>query len=128
MLQKETMQTLGNWIFQDVLCCWGTLVKIVSDNGKLFVAMLGYLEKKYHIKHICISRYNLCMNSIVECLHFNVHQALFKAANSNQCCWAQAAHSVFWSEVHDPTEVHGALSVLHCNQHPPHPSIQYHRG
>ena len=51
-LQKETTQAIGNWIFQDILCQWGTLVEIVSDNGKPFVAALGYLAKKYHIKHI----------------------------------------------------------------------------
>jgi hypothetical protein len=98
MLWKETTQTLGDWIFQDVLCHWGTLVEIVSDNSKPFVTTLGYLEKKYHIKHICISGYNLCMNSIVECLHFDIHQAVFKAADGDQHRWAQAAHSVFWSE------------------------------
>jgi hypothetical protein len=98
MLRKETVQTLGDWIFQDVLCCWGTLVEIVSDNGKPFVAALSYLEKKYHIKHIHISGYNSCTNGIVKCLHFDIHQALFKAADGDQRCRAQVAHSVFWSE------------------------------
>jgi hypothetical protein len=98
MLRKETAQTLGDWIFQDVLCRWGTLVEIVSDNGKPFVAALGYLEKKYHIKHIHISGYNSRANGIVKRLHFDVRQALFKAADGNQRHWAQVAHSVFWSE------------------------------
>jgi len=98
MLCKETMQTIGDWIFQDVLCRWVTLVEIVSDNGKPFVAALGYLEKKYHIKHIRISGYNSHVNGIVERSHFDVRQALFKAADGNQNQWAQAAHSVFWSE------------------------------
>jgi hypothetical protein len=66
MLWKENVQTLGNWIFQDVLCHWGMLVEIVSNNSKPFVAALTYLEKKYHIKHICISGYNLCTNDIIE--------------------------------------------------------------
>jgi hypothetical protein len=107
MLWKETAQTLGNWIFQDVLCRWGTLVEIVSDNGKPFVAALGYLEKKYHINHICISSYNLHTNSIVECLHFDVCQALFKAADGNQHRWAQAAHSIFWSKHMTPQKCMG---------------------
>jgi hypothetical protein len=57
-LWKETTQGLGDWIFQDVLCCWGTLTEIVLDNGKHFVVALGYLESKYHVKHIQISSYN----------------------------------------------------------------------
>ena len=52
MLRKETTQALGDWIFQDILSRWGTLIEIVSDNGKPFVAVLSHLEKKYHVKHI----------------------------------------------------------------------------
>jgi hypothetical protein len=98
MLCKETAQSIGDWIFQDVLCRWGTLAEIVSDNGKPFVAALSYLEHKYHIKHIRISGYNLRANSIVERSHFDVRQAMFKAADGDQNKWLQVAYSVFWSE------------------------------
>ena len=98
MLRKETAQALGDWIFQDILCRWGVLVEIVSDNSKPFVAALGYIEKKYHIKHIRISRYNSRANGIVERSHFNVRQALFKAADGKQSKWSQVAYSAFWSE------------------------------
>ena len=92
------MQTIGKWIFQDILCRWGTLVKIVSDNGKPFLTALAYLEKRYHIKHIRISGYNSCANGIVKRSHFDVRQALYKAADRDQKKWAQVAHSVFWLE------------------------------
>lgn len=72
MLQKETAQTIVEWIFQDILCRWGTLVRIVSDNGKPFVAALKLLEKKYHVKHIRISGYNSHANGIIKRSHFNV--------------------------------------------------------
>ena len=98
MLRKETAQALGDWIFQDILCRWGTLVEIVSDNGKPFVAALGYLEKKYLVRHIRISGYNSRANGIVERSHFDVRQALFKATDGAENKWSQAAHSVFWSE------------------------------
>ena len=103
MLRKETAQMIRDWIFQDILCCWwGTLVKIVSDNGKPFVITLDHLASKYHIKHIWISRYNSWANGIVECLHFDVQQALFKASDGTQNKWAQATQSVFWSECITP--------------------------
>jgi hypothetical protein len=66
MLRKEPVQSIGDWIFQDVLCRWGTLAEIVSYNGKPFVAALSYLERKYHIKHIRISGYNSRGNGIME--------------------------------------------------------------
>ena len=102
MLRKETVQALGDWIFQDILCRWGTLVEIVSDNGKPFVAALGYIKKKYHIKHIRISGYNSRANGIIERLHFDVRQALFKAANGEQSKWSQVTYSAFWSECVTP--------------------------
>jgi hypothetical protein len=98
MLCKETAQSIGDWIFQDVLCRWGTLAEIVSDNGKPFVAALLHLEHKYHIKHIRISSYNSRANSIVERLHFDVQQAMFKAADGDQNKWLQVTYLVFWSE------------------------------
>ena len=48
MLRRETAQTLGDWIFQDILCRWGAICKIVSDNGSAFVSALEYLARKYH--------------------------------------------------------------------------------
>jgi hypothetical protein len=64
--------TFDDWLFEDVLCRWGTNTEIVSDNGLLFVKALEYLAKKYHIHDICISGYNSRANGLVEQSHFNV--------------------------------------------------------
>jgi hypothetical protein len=45
---------------------------------------LEYLAKKYHIMHIRISGYNSRENGLIEHLHFDVHQSLFKAIDSDQ--------------------------------------------
>jgi hypothetical protein len=66
MLRKETAQAIGDWIFQDIICCWGNLVEIVSNNGTPFIAALSHLEKRYKVKHIRISSYNSRANGIVE--------------------------------------------------------------
>ena len=84
-------------------------MEIVSNNGKPFIAALGYLEQKYHIKHIHISRYNSHANRIVEHLHFDVRQALFKAMDGDQGCWSQAVHSIFWLECVTPRRRMGCV-------------------
>jgi len=84
MLRQESAHTLGDWLYEDVLCQWGTLVEIVSDNGSAFVKALAYLERKFHVKHIHISGYNSRANGIVECSHFDLQQALFKAVDGDQ--------------------------------------------
>src|SRR5713226_4601894 len=87
MLRQETAVALGNWIFEDFLCRWGTLTEIVTDNGPPFVKAIKYLAKKYHINHIRISGYNSRANGIVERSHFDVRQALYKAVDRVQSKW-----------------------------------------
>ena len=98
MLRAENSTALGNWIFQDILCRWGALGEIVTDNGAPFLKALAYLSKRYHINHIRISGYNSRANGIVERPHFDVRQALFKVVDGEENKWSQAAYSVFWSE------------------------------
>ena len=71
-LRKENEKTLGDFIFEDILCRWGGVAEIVTDNGPTFVAVVGYLSKKYGIHHIRISPYNSQANGIVEHKHFNI--------------------------------------------------------
>jgi hypothetical protein len=98
MLHQETARTLGDWIYEDVLSRWGTLVEIVSDNGGAFVKALDHLERKFHVKHIRISGYNSRANGLVEHPHFDLHQALFKAADGDQSKWASVFLSVIWAD------------------------------
>jgi hypothetical protein len=98
MLRKENAKAIGEWLLRCFIYRWGLLVEIVSDNGAPFVKALDYLGKKYHIRHIRISGYNSRANGIVERAHFDVRQALFKAASGDSSKWASVAYSVFWSD------------------------------
>ena len=49
MLCTETGHTLGTFIFEEILCCWGGLEEIVTDNGTPFIATLDWLAQTYHI-------------------------------------------------------------------------------
>ena len=59
---------------------------------------MEYLAKKYHIRHIRISGYNSRANGIVERSHFDVRQALIKAADGVESAWFPSLYSVFWAE------------------------------
>ena len=97
-LRRETGEALGMFIYEDLLCRWGTLAEIVTDNGAPWVKALDYLSKRFHINHIRISSYNSRANGIVERAHFDMRQALFKAADGDQSKWSQVFHSVVWSD------------------------------
>jgi hypothetical protein len=98
MLRTESAKTIGDWIFEDILCRWGSIREIVTDNGAAFLKALEYLSKRYHINHIRISGYNSRANGLVERPHFDVRQSLFKAADGDPKRWSTVAHTVFWAE------------------------------
>jgi hypothetical protein len=96
-LRRENAKALADWIFQDILCRWGTLCEIVTDNGPPFVKALTHLEKQYNVRHIRISGYNSQAN-LAERPHFDVRQAIFKAADGNMSKWHSVVYSVFWAD------------------------------
>lgn len=98
MLRHESSKTVGEWIRRDLVFRYGCLVEIVTDNGPPIVKAIEYLAKCYHMNHIRVSGYNSRANGIAERAHFDVRQALFKAADGDESKWSQYAHYVFWSE------------------------------
>ena len=65
-LRMENGQTIGMFIFEEILCQWGAVEEIITDNGTVYVAALDWLQDKYGIQHICISAYNFQANSIIK--------------------------------------------------------------
>ena len=57
MLHSKNASALASFIFEDILCHWGALAEIVTDNGPAFVQALNVLADQYNIRHICISPY-----------------------------------------------------------------------
>jgi len=57
-LRTETRHTVGNFIFEDILCHWGAVEEIITDNGSAYVAALEWFTKKFSINHIRILAYN----------------------------------------------------------------------
>ena len=98
MLRKETGRTLGAFIFEELLCRWGGVEEIVTDNGTPFVAALDWLASKYHIRHIRISAYNSKANGIVERSHRTIRDSLVKACNGDITQWPILAPHVFWAD------------------------------
>jgi hypothetical protein len=97
-LAAENAQTIGRWLFEDVLCRWGALEEIVTDNGTPFVAAAKWLAEKYGVHHIRISPYNSRANGIIERPHYDVREAIVKTAGADIKHWYKYAPYVFWAE------------------------------
>ena len=97
-LTRETGRTLGQFIFEELLCQWGGLEEIVTDNGTLFVAALEWIATQYHIHHIRISAYNSQANRVVETTHRTIRDSLVKMCAGNIKRWYEYAPYAFWAD------------------------------
>lgn len=97
-LRKETGRTVGSWFFEDVLCRWGAVEEVVTDNGPPIIAALDWLAKKYKIRHIRISAYNSQANGVIERPHRDVREALVRVCDGNLAKIQERAPYVFWAE------------------------------
>jgi hypothetical protein len=97
-LRKENGSTIGAFIFEEILCRWGALEEIVTDNGLAFAEALNWLAEQYRIHHICISLYNSQANRSVKRRHLDIREAIIKVCNGEERKWLTATHAVFWAE------------------------------
>lgn len=97
-LHSETGHTLGSFIFEEILCRWGAIEEIITDNGTAYVAALDWLANKFGIHHIRISAYNSRANGIVERQHRTVRESLVKACENNISQWPTLAPHIFWAD------------------------------
>ena len=98
MLQAETGKTLMDFIFQDILCHYGAVAELVTDNVMPYITALDELKKKYNITHICISCYNSQANGPVKHKHWDFRQVMYKVVKSDAACWPQGFYPALWSE------------------------------
>jgi hypothetical protein len=98
MLRAENGTALAAFIFEEILCRWGPLAEIVTDNGPAFIQALDILATRYNINHIRISPYNSQANGIVERRHYDVRESIMKSSEGDEARWFRTAHSVFWAE------------------------------
>lgn len=98
MLRNENAKAIADFIFEQILCRWGALTELVSDNGSAYISAIKTLSDTYHINHIRISAYNSRANGIVEQWHRDVHEAIMKTAEGIESKWPSVVHSVFWAE------------------------------
>jgi hypothetical protein len=84
MLHKENTKSLGAFIFEDLLCRWGPITKIITNNGPAFRAAVDNLAEHYGIHPIRISPYNSQANGIVEWHHYDVQEAIIKSCDGDE--------------------------------------------
>ena len=98
MVKNENFKSIAKFIHENLLCRWGALEVVVTDNAPQYIQAAEYLAMKYHIHHIKISPYNSQAQGPIERRHFDVREALVKATDGDISKWPDVAASVFWAE------------------------------
>src|SRR3954453_8230620 len=97
-LRRETGKMIAAFIFEEILCQWGAVEEIVTDNGSAFVKALDELGRKYRVHNIRISPYNSQANGIIERAHRPLRDALVKVVDGDESRWPTVLHLVLWAE------------------------------
>ena len=98
MVKSENFKTIAKFIHETILCRWGTIEEIVTDNAPQYIQAAEFLSEKFHIHHIKISPYNSRAQGPIERRHYDVQEALIKTTEDDERKWPDVAPSVFWAE------------------------------
>ena len=98
LLVKENGKAIARWLFKDVICRWGSLVEIVTDNGGPWIVAAEWLVSKWNYHNIVISGYNKNSNGIIERPHWDVRQSLYKATGGDVSKWFYFFYHVMWAD------------------------------
>ena len=97
-LCTETGRTIGAFIFEEILCRWGAVEEIVTDNGTAYIVALDWLADRYGIRHIHILAYNSQVNGIVKRQHRTICDTIIKACEGNLSRWTTFMPFAFWAD------------------------------
>ena len=71
---------------------------VVLDSGPEIKDVTMYLWRKYKVKHVRISVYNLKVNGLIEVGHKLIIQALWKLTFGLGCGWQLHLYLVLWAD------------------------------
>jgi len=95
-LRQENVRAIGQWLFEDIICKWGSLVKIVTNNGAPFKKAVTWIEDKYGIKGVTISPYNSQANGAVKRPYWDLRQMLYKVTKEDVKKWFWHLPHITW--------------------------------
>jgi hypothetical protein len=100
MTAKSNSKSWKQFLWEQLLCRWGAIELIVSDNGSEVKSALAALAARYPyaVQHVTISPYNSRANGVVERGHFPIREALLKMCKGNTSLWPEYFHYVLWAD------------------------------
>ena len=82
-LKKALARAVSKFIFEELICQYGSIAEIVTGNGSEVKGATSELLQCHGIPQIQISPYNSQANGVVEQGHFTIQEAIIKACDGN---------------------------------------------
>lgn len=97
-LKKASARTVSQFIFEELICRYGNIVQIVTDNGPEVKGATEELNRRYGISQIHISPYNSQANGVVERGHYTIREAIVKTCEGDINKWPDFVHHAFFAD------------------------------
>ena len=86
-ITSDNARTLALFFIEQIICRYGTVGELVTDNGPSLSGEFLRMVNKFNIHQIKISAYNSQANGVVERGHFIIREALVRMCNGDLSKW-----------------------------------------
>jgi len=97
-LRHANAESLAKFFWEEIICRYGVIAQIVTDNGSEVKGAFKKLMQRYSIPHIRISPYNSKANGVVERGHFIICEAIIKSCDGDINLWPTKVHHAFFAD------------------------------
>src|SRR5579871_458017 len=97
-LRSATASNLAKFFWEEIICRYGAILHVVTDNGPEIKGAFEELLRRYGIPHIRISAYNSKAAGVVERGHFIIREAKVKSCEGNINQWPSKVHHAFFAD------------------------------
>lgn len=97
-VNKLSAENAAKVFFEDVVCRFGLIGQVTTDNGSEFMGAFRECLVRYGIKHILTSSYHPEANGMVERGHGPLKEALFKLMRTRGPNWVNLLPFALWAD------------------------------
>lgn len=97
-LRSLTAKAVAQFFWEQILCRYGAVFQVTTDNGPEVKEAFTKLMNRYGISQIKISPYNSRANGVVERGHFTIREAIMKTCQHNPQHWPDYVSHAFFAD------------------------------
>jgi hypothetical protein len=98
MLTRKTSDDVADFLWQDIICRFGCIPQISTDNGTEFKKAVDVLTKKYGTNLVRISPHNPAANGMIERGHRTWINSIWKLCGSRKHKWSKWVYPALWAD------------------------------